>query len=274
MHGRGATDAFDGAVDRGYAESPGLVRVGLQERLVELDHVGAGREHVLDFLVQRDGAIHGDGGFVPVVLVEKLLRHRERARNRDLDGTVGIGTQEHHVPDLHRLPALDFADHPRHDLNLSCRARWDLRRVVDVHAVECGREAVGIAFAPDLAIAHDINARALLVLYRQDGGIVLSLLQVRGVDAPQLPCLSAGWDHLRQAPAIDQPIRLRVAAHQCCRQQFVGSDLGHADAIPEEVTNRCMVVWLREKAKGPANAPGGMYEALGCRCSVRNVGLC
>ena len=110
----------------------------------------------------------------------------------------------HHVPDLNRLPAPDFADHPRYDLNLARRARWDLRRIVAVHAVECGRKAVGIAFAPYLAIGHDIDAGALLVADRQDGGVVLSLLEMGWVDAPQLPRMSPRRDDLRQTPAIDR----------------------------------------------------------------------
>ena len=242
MHGRGAIDAFDSAVDRGNAERPRFVRIGLQERLVELDHVGAGREHVSYFLVQRDGAVHRDRGFVLVVIVEQLLRHRERPRNGDLDGTVGVGAQEHHVADLHRLPAPDFADHPRHDLNLARRARWNLRRIFAIHAVERRRKAVGIAFAPDLAIGHDIDAGALLVADRQDGGVILSLFKMGWVDAPQLPRMSPRRHDFRQAPAIDQPIGLRIAAHQCCRQQCVGAHFGHADAIPEGVADCCMVV--------------------------------
>ena len=167
VHRGHAIDAFNRPVDRGDAEPPRLVRIGLQERLVELDHVGARREQLLDFFVQRDGAVDGDGGLVLVVLVEQLLRHGERAGNRDPDRPVGVGAQERHVPDLHRLPAPDLADDPRHDLNLARRARGNLRRVVAVHAVERGGEAVGVAFAPHLAIGDDVDAGALLVADRQ-----------------------------------------------------------------------------------------------------------
>ena len=51
------------------------------------------------------------------------------------------------------------------------------RRVVDVDAFERGRETVGIAFAPHLAVGDDVDAGALHVADRDQRGVVLRLLE-------------------------------------------------------------------------------------------------
>jgi len=92
-------------------------------------------------------------------------------------------------------------------------------RPVDIDALERGREAVGIAFAPHLAIGDDVEPGAFLGADRQQGGVVLRLLQERLLDAPQLL-----RPHPRREPAaqllpVDQPVGLRPGADQAGRQQ-------------------------------------------------------
>ena len=49
--------------------------------------------------------------------------------------------------------------------------------LADVDALERGGEAVGVAFAADLAVGDDVDAGALHVADRQDGGVVLRLFE-------------------------------------------------------------------------------------------------
>ena len=223
----GPAHAVDRAVDRRHGEAPRLLRSRLQERLVELHHVGAGGEQVFDLLVQRRGAIQRQRGLVAIVLVVELLRHGERAGNGDLDRPVGIGAQERDVARLHRLPPADRADHARHDLETAGRARGNLRRVLAVHALERGGETVGVALAAHLAVGDDVDAGALLVADREQRGVVLRLLEPGRLDAPQLARAGTWRNDLRQAPAVDQPVGLRVAADQRRGQQGVRETFRH-----------------------------------------------
>jgi hypothetical protein len=87
----------------------------LHPRLVDLHHVGAGGEQILDLGIDRVGISQGDGFFVLVVIVLRLLAHGERARHRRLDGAVGIGAQHFEVAQLRpdRVRRIG-ADHARH----------------------------------------------------------------------------------------------------------------------------------------------------------------
>ena len=58
--------------------------------------------------------------------------------------------------------------------------------VVDVDAFERGREAVGIALAPHLAVGDDVDAGALHVADRDQGRVVLRLFEESAGDAPHL----------------------------------------------------------------------------------------
>ena len=58
--------------------------------------------------------------------------------------------------------------------------------IVDVDAFERGGEAVGIAFAPHLAVGDDVEPGALLVADGEQRGVVLRLLEQFRRNAPQL----------------------------------------------------------------------------------------
>ena len=64
------------------------------------------------------------------------------------------------------------ADHARHRDWLAAAIDRGAG-LVDVDAVERGGEAVGIAFAPLLAVGNDVEPGALLVADGEDGGVVL-----------------------------------------------------------------------------------------------------
>jgi hypothetical protein len=84
--------------------------------------------------------------------------------------------------------------------------------VVDVDAVERRRKAVGIALAAHLAVAYDIDAGALHLADRQEGGVVLCLLEQRLRHAPERFQSDARWRLGPERAAVDEPIRLWVAA--------------------------------------------------------------
>jgi len=79
--------------------------------------------------------------------------------------------------------SLDPADNSRHRIRVA-RAIERRTGVVDVNAVERGREAVGIALAPDLAVADYVEPDFLLRADREDRRVVLRLLEPRLGDAP------------------------------------------------------------------------------------------
>ena len=207
-----AADAVEGAVDDLDRVLARLLRPRLDPRLVDLDHVGARGEEVADLLVHRDGEVHRERADVAVVLVDGLLAHRERAGQRDLHLAVGVAPQELEVADLHRLAAADLPGDPR-DLVGLARAAEDLGGVVEVHAVERGREAVGVALPADLAVGDDVDAGALHVADGEEGRVVLRGLEEVGGDTPEVGCADARGEAVAQHVAVEEPVRLGEAAH-------------------------------------------------------------
>jgi tetratricopeptide (TPR) repeat protein len=200
-------------VDRPDAVAPRPVRVGLQVRLVELDDVRPGREQVPDLLADRLGVGHGERLGAAVEVVLRLQRHRERPGHGDLDGPVGVRAQEPQVVHLDRAPPPDRPGDPGHRVRLAAAAEHGAR-VVDVHPVQRGREPVGVALPADLAVGDDVEPGPLLVPDRQHGRVALRLLQVPGVDPPQLPGPHPRREPAREPLPVDQPVRLRVASDQ------------------------------------------------------------
>ena len=77
-------------------------------------------------------------------------------------------------------------------------------RLVVVDAVERGGEAVGVALAAHLAVGDDVDAGLLHVADGEDRGVVLRLLQIRLLHAPELVqahARHAGFRAVRDPPA-------------------------------------------------------------------------
>ncbi len=104
--------------------------------------------------------------------------------------------------------------------------------IVDIDAVKRSGEAVGIAFAPHLAIGDDVDPGVLLLANGDQRGIVPRLLEELLVDAPQLLRAGARREAPGQLGTVDQPIRLRVRADQRGRQQ---DGAAHAFFVPEHI---------------------------------------
>ena len=80
-------DRLDGIFARG-------VGTGLEVGLVDLNEIGAGGLEVAQLFVDGFRVGEGEASPVAVVVVLCLLRHRERARNGDLDAPIGDRPQE------------------------------------------------------------------------------------------------------------------------------------------------------------------------------------
>jgi hypothetical protein len=145
------------------------------------------------------------------VVVLRLLAHRERAWKGDLDPPVRVRAQELHVAHLDRSRPADGPDDARHGVLLAGPVERD-PGVVEVDPLELVREPVRVALAPDLAVGDHVDPCALLVANRDQGRVVLRLLKVRLVDPPQLPCADARRQPAAERLAVDQPVRLRIAA--------------------------------------------------------------
>ena len=217
MHDRRRLEALERAVDRLDRDAFGGRRVLAQPRLVELDHVGAGLFEIARFRIHRGGKIHHHLVVVFIIFVDRLPAHRERTRQRDLRNSLGVTAQEFHIARFDRMRAADRTDDARHRGGKTC-LRHHLARLAGCNAFERGRETVGIAFPPHLAIGDDVDAGALHVADRKQRRIVLRLLEPRLGDPPQIE--PHPRHAFRQQLTVDQPVRLRIAADNRGGQNF------------------------------------------------------
>ena len=97
-----AAHAVERALDRLDRVGARLLGSGLQVRLVDLDDVGPRREQIADLRVNRLSERERQRTPVVIVLIDSLLRHRERPRNRHLRLPIGRPAQELDVADLDR----------------------------------------------------------------------------------------------------------------------------------------------------------------------------
>ena len=185
VHGGRALDAVQRRVHGGEPVGTGGVRAGLQVGLVDLDDVRPGGEEVLDLGVHGLRVVHRGRLEVRVVVVLRLLRHRERPGHGHLHRPVGVAAQELQVADLHRVRPVDRADDAGHRVGVP-GAVQRRPRVVDVDALQRGGEVVGVALPADLAVGEQVQPGALLGADRELGRVVLGLSEQRGLDAPQL----------------------------------------------------------------------------------------
>jgi hypothetical protein len=80
---------------------------------VDLDDVDPSREQILHLGIDGIRVGKCQRLVIGVEIVLRLLRHRERAGEGDLDWAVGVLFQERDMPGLHRPPTLDGAGHAR-----------------------------------------------------------------------------------------------------------------------------------------------------------------
>src|SRR6478672_10106103 len=198
----------------------------------------AGGEQVRDLVAHRVGVGHGERGRVAVVIVLRLLRHRERAGHSHLDHSVGVRAQELEVADFDRVWPGDGSDHARHRVRMPT-AIQRLAGVVDVDAVERGREVVRVALATDLAVGNDVEAGAFLRTDRKQGRVVLGLGEVLGSRPPQLTGPDAWGESAGKLRPVDQPLGLGEAPDE-------------RRAVPRKTEHVHSLAYPYEGAGGPA----------------------
>jgi hypothetical protein len=208
-----ALDAVERALQRLDPVLGGLLGPRLHPGLVELDDVGARREQADDLVAHHVGERERHVALVCVVLVLRLLGHREGAGDGDLHEPVGVRAQELGVPEEDGLRARDRAGDARHGHRVAVAVEHRAG-LVDVDAGERRGEPVRVALAADLAVGDDVEPGALLVADGGQRGGVLRLLQPPLVDPPEV----GGADARRQPPpqllAVHQPLRLRIGADE------------------------------------------------------------
>jgi hypothetical protein len=153
-----------------------------------------------------------------IELVLRLARHRERAGERDLDRTIGIAAQERDIAHLDRAQPADRADDARHH-DGAARPAAHFRGIVEINPRERRRKPVRIAFAADLAIGDNVDAGTFHVADRQNRRIVLRLFEPGLGHPPQLLSTHPHRRQVDQLVAVDQPLRLRIAADDGGRDQ-------------------------------------------------------
>ena len=132
---------------------------------------------------------------------------------------VGVALQELQVLDLDRRACAGSCPTMR-GTGLGCPERSSADAgIVDVDALERGGETIGIALAANLAVGDDVEAGVLLRLDRHDRRVVLRLGQEGLGDPPEFARAHARRKSPGELLAVDQPFRLRIAAHERGRKQ-------------------------------------------------------
>src|SRR2546422_1950422 len=132
---------------------------------------------------------------------------------------------------------------------------------VDSDAFERGGEAVGIAFAPDLAVGDDVGAGPLLRPDGEQRGVVLRLGEMGRGNPPQLFRAHAR----RKAPGelfpVDQPFGLGITSHQRRWKQhlILSYELRRSEEHTSELQSRlhlvCRLLLEKKKKTSEAAAP-------------------
>ena len=153
-----------------------------------------------------------------VVVVLRLLRHRERAGQRHLDGLVGVRFEERDERSFDGCATAHRPDDARHRNRLSGAVDC-FAGPVEVHAVERVREQIRVALPAHLAVCHHVDARADLIEQRDERRVALCFFEMLGRRATT-PSRARAAAVARRVGPVDQPIRLCVAADQHHRQQW------------------------------------------------------
>src|ERR1700744_5600432 len=142
----------------------------LHPRLVYLDYNRTGGGTIIDHGFDGLGVGQRHRFLVLVVVVLGLLTHRKRPRHGRLDLAVGISAQNREIAKFDGVPPFDRTDHARHR-NRSAATINHRARLFDIDAVESGSKAIGIAFAPLLAVTDDVDPGAFLIVDGENRGV-------------------------------------------------------------------------------------------------------
>ena len=204
MNGGRAGDALQRALHRLEPVALGLLGPRLHPGIVELHHVGTGREQIFDLVIKGCRIVERERLLITVVLILALLGHGERPRHRHLDPAVGVGAQELRVAHLDRMPA------PDRPTMRGTMAKPPVRfEVLPGLSMSTPSSAVakrlGSSPSAALAVGDDVEAGAFLVADRKQRRIVLRRFKLLGRDPPQSRARTRGGICLaRLARSISQ----------------------------------------------------------------------
>src|SRR5262245_24065931 len=210
----GPADAVERAVDGVGRARARWLRRRLEVGLIDLHDVRAGCFEMAELVVDRVRIAERKAALVVVVVVLRLLRHRERARNGDLDPAVRDRAKELDVAHLDSSGAADRADDARHRILVTGAVERHAGSL-QINSLERRRELIGVALPPHFAVRDHVDAGAFHVLHREPRRIVLRLFEVRLGHTPELARAHARREPSTEAVAIDQPGRLRIAPDDC-----------------------------------------------------------
>ena len=98
--------------------------------------------------------------------------------------------------------------------------------MINVESIQRRGKAIGVALTADFAISDDVYARLLHFANCEPRGIVLRLFEEWFRHAPDLARPHTRRQPAAQLLAIHQPVRLRIAADDGCRNEFGHGHLG------------------------------------------------
>ncbi len=190
MHRGLALEPVGCALERLDAPVLYVVRVGVhvERRLVELDHVDAERCEFARFLVQDLGKLQRQARPILVVHVLQSVDDGHRSRQGVLDWVIGFRAQQAHVIRVHRARARDRPHDLRH-LGIVALANVHRDQVLEIDAFQVLEIAGHKVASRLLAVAQDVDARALLVADHKPGCIALGLGQALAFRQPRRPQL-------------------------------------------------------------------------------------
>ena len=205
----GDVDVLSDDVDRLHGQLDVLGVPG-QERLVDLQEVGAGRGQGAGLGVEPAGQRTDQVAGVVIGLVADPAGQRERAGEGELDRLLGELTGELVV--IGQVQAgigVGLLGERPGDLGVVVVEVVGLGPLRDVHAGDPGQEVVHVVVAAQLPVGDDVDAGQFLVLDRGLDRDLVDLGQVLGAD-PALVVLGL---------QAFQPFRDRVRAHDGGRQE-------------------------------------------------------
>ena len=175
VHSGGARDALQSAVQGLDAVLTGLFWPCLHIGFIHLNHVCAVGKQLQYLCIQGHGIVHGRLLFGGVKIVLRLLQHGERARHRDLDLALCMGLEKKQILQLDGPGAPDLAHNAGHRVGVAGTVQahaW----VIDVNALQCGGDAIGIALTADFAVGDDVQTGIFLGADGEQGGVLHGLL--------------------------------------------------------------------------------------------------
>ena len=121
------------------------------------------------------------------MLVRNRVGDGHRAGQGELELALGVGARRARLEPVDGTLAADRAGHGR-DLGLvAVGADADRLAAGEIDAVEIGEKAMDEMDARLLAVADDVDARVLLPLDREDGGVDLARRERVALEAPGGP---------------------------------------------------------------------------------------